>query len=628
MPKGKHDDPATRYARRVDKGRILAGDPVREACERHLRDLESPHHLWMPQRGDRFARFCYECCVVENPITSDLEPFELLDWQAFICYSIFGWAAPERDKLQRPPGARRFRHAYIETAKGSGKSPMGAGIALYMLTADIYEDLNGVKRPQMEPQCFATASTLDQAIQVALMPAAQMVNSSERLQHDAGCKVLGGTKPDRIISVRRGGFFNAVSTNWGGHGKSGLRVSFVQAEELHEQTSRTHIDNLEAGFKGRPQPLMLMLTNAGKKKEGPAWEEHQKALQCNRDTAMDNYFSYVATCDDSDFPEAGSAGRRWHPVKRVWKKANPSLGTTIRYDYINDRIAKATTEPDRMEVGRLNFGKWGTIDSDYISWPLWKKAECEPFSDDDLAGAKLYLAGDLAALHDLTSLACIFHCTDGLYRLRVYTFTARDTLPERDDTSSGHLLDWAARGLIETVPGNILTYGIMARRIIGLVEAYDCEALAIDPYHGRLLKEALEALEFPFWQDDDKIEFYYREGLEIVNHPQGYYMGYKDDPRKLGMPLSVDLFEGMVKASPPEILIEKNPVLRWNLNSAVVVPDDQNNRKFSKRRSELNNHGKIDGLVASVMAAGLAKRPEEEQPKSPWEDPNFSLDDD
>jgi len=56
------------------------------------------------------------------------KPFELGPWQAFVLGSIFGWVDAE--------GARRFRVAYIETGKGNGKSPLAAGVGLYMMIAD------------------------------------------------------------------------------------------------------------------------------------------------------------------------------------------------------------------------------------------------------------------------------------------------------------------------------------------------------------------------------------------------------------------------------------------------------------------------------------------------------------
>ena len=624
--RGRRDtDPATRYAKEVVTGKSIAGDAVKEACERHLNDLENSRCLWKPERGARFAKFCEFCCVVEHPVTTRLVPFRLLPWQAFIAYSIFSWTVPENDRLKRLPGTRRFRHAYIETGKGSGKSPLGAAFALYFLTADIYEELDGTKHPQMEPQCYAVASTFDQAVIVAMNPAAQMVSNSDYLQDKAQCVVKGGSKPDRIISLSRGGVFQAVSTNWGGHGKAGLRVNFIQAEELHEQTDRVHIDNLEAGFKGRPQPLLLMLTNAGKHKEGIAWDEHRRALSANRTSAMDNYFSYVAQCDDDDYPTPG-ANRRWHPIKRVWKKANPSLGLTVRQDYIHDRIAKAKYDPDRQEVLRLNFGRWGTIDSDYISWRLWKRVECAKFDDSELEGATLHLGGDLAELHDLTALAGLFECRDGKLRLRVWSYTANGTLDERDETSSGHLRHWANEGWIETVDGEVLNYDIVAARIKALTDQYETSALAMDPYHSSKMQDALDKADVKWWAQDAGYSRLYQTGLEIVKHPQGFFASFKADARKLTMNGSIGVFERLVKAKQPRIMIERNPVLRWNLNSAIITKDAALNRKFDKRRSELNNHGKIDGLVASVMAVGLTERPPEDKITSPWEDPDYTLD--
>ena len=49
-------------------------------------------------------------------------PFLLQPQQDFLVGSIFGWIGAD--------GWRRFREAYIETGKGSGKTPLLAGIGL------------------------------------------------------------------------------------------------------------------------------------------------------------------------------------------------------------------------------------------------------------------------------------------------------------------------------------------------------------------------------------------------------------------------------------------------------------------------------------------------------------------
>ena len=64
-----------------------------------------------------------------------------------------------------------------------------------------------------------------------------------------------------------------------------------------------------------------------------------------------------------------------------------------------------------------------------------------------------------------------------------------------------------------------------------------------------------------------------------------------------------------------------NPVLNWNIGNTVIETDAAGNRKPTKVRSR----EKIDGLVALVMALGIAKRcagAGDVQLISPWEDPD------
>jgi phage terminase large subunit-like protein len=120
----KHDtsatNPVTAYALRVRSGAIVAGHAVRQACERHLIDLEHG-----PARGLRFSRaavdrvlkFFGALRLAEGGHAG--QPFTLLPWQVFVVGSLFGWIGPD--------GYRRFRSGFIETGKGSGKTPTFSG---------------------------------------------------------------------------------------------------------------------------------------------------------------------------------------------------------------------------------------------------------------------------------------------------------------------------------------------------------------------------------------------------------------------------------------------------------------------------------------------------------------------
>ncbi len=64
-----------------------------------------------------------------------------------------------------------------------------------------------------------------------------------------------------------------------------------------------------------------------------------------------------------------------------------------------------------------------------------------------------------------------------------------------------------------------------------------------------------------------------------------------------------------------------NPVLTWMASNLMVTKDKNENMMPHKAKST----GRIDGMVCAIMALGLAIGGAEEQPASPWEDPNFRL---
>lgn len=113
-PPAERDD-VRQYAEAVISGKILAGKPVRLACQRHLKDIERQCELdikFDSGLAQRAIAFFEEMLQIE--IANKVKPFILEPWQRFIVGSLFGWLNED--------GSRRFRTAYIEAAKGSGKA--------------------------------------------------------------------------------------------------------------------------------------------------------------------------------------------------------------------------------------------------------------------------------------------------------------------------------------------------------------------------------------------------------------------------------------------------------------------------------------------------------------------------
>lgn len=223
-------DPATQYALDVTTGKILAGPDIRNACARHLRDLENgparglTWDIESAQRGiDFFAKV-----LKLNGGEHEGQPFILLPWQCFIVGSIFGWKASD--------GYRRFRMVYVESGKGSGKSPLAGGVGLYCLVAD--------KEPRAE--VYAAATKKDQAM-ILFRDAVAMVDQSPALSQRID-KSGGTGKEWNLAFVQTGSFFRPISSD---DGQSGPRPHCALIDEVHEHKSNQVVEMMRAGTKGR-----------------------------------------------------------------------------------------------------------------------------------------------------------------------------------------------------------------------------------------------------------------------------------------------------------------------------------------------------------------------------------------
>ena len=117
----------TQYAQDVIEGKIVTGKAVRAACQRHLNDLNRSDLIFDEDACNKAIGF-FEVVLRLNGGEHEGRPFILLGWQAFIIGSLFGWKTED--------GYRRFRVAFIETAKGSGKTPLAAGVGAFRVLGD------------------------------------------------------------------------------------------------------------------------------------------------------------------------------------------------------------------------------------------------------------------------------------------------------------------------------------------------------------------------------------------------------------------------------------------------------------------------------------------------------------
>jgi phage terminase large subunit-like protein len=546
-------DRATQYARDVVAGAILAGPHVRDAAKRHLRDLQAGRQRglgWDAEAAARAIGFFEDVLVFPDGERAG-ENFHLEPWQAFVVGSLFGW-------LRTDDGLRRFRTCYLETGKGSGKSPLGAGIGLLLLTAD----------RQKGAECFVAAVTREQA-GIAFKDAVRMVEASPALSKRIQ---TSGTRPVFNLSVKAtGSFFRPISSE--GRGLDGKRVHFALLDEVHEHPSAVVVDKIVAGIKALRQPLICEITNSGYDRQSVCWSHHQYSTKVASGAMEDDeWFGYVCALDENDRPLEDES---------CWIKANPSLGVTIRHDYLRKQVREARGMPAKESIVlRLNFCTWTDADNPWIDGELWRNCE----ADFDLAereGEPCWGGLDLSGKQDLTALALVWRVADK-YRAAVWFWTPAETLDDRSRRDGVPYRHWVNEGYAEAPPGRAVDYDFVASTLGELTARFPIQTIAYDPYHIAYLEQALT-----------------RQGVEVslTPHAQGFA---KSSKSALFMPRSIEVLEQAVFGE--GLLVRPNPILAWNSASAVLAMDPKGNRVYEKRKST----GRIDGLVALCMAMGAA----------------------
>ena len=291
-------DPVERYARSVVAGEVVTGRLLRMACERHLRDLRigAERGLHFDYVASTRAIEFFPAVLRHSKGAFAGQPFELMPWQKFVIGSLFGWKLGD---------IRRFRTAFVSTARKNGKSTMLAGIALYALVAD----------GEPGPHVYAAATTRDQARIV--------FGEAERMAEPARPCARRDRGPSTIWRCcDTASWFRPLSAD--ASKMDGLNVHFAAVDEVHEHPNPEIIQKLNTATGARRQPLIFEITTAGVNRQSVCWQHHEfsvKALEGSvPEVTGDRWFAYIATID---------AGDDW-TNQPAWIKANPSLGVTVK----------------------------------------------------------------------------------------------------------------------------------------------------------------------------------------------------------------------------------------------------------------------------------------------------------
>ena len=551
-------DPVTEYAQSVVDGVRIAGPHVRAQCARHLADIAGGAArglVWDVAEALKAIGF-YRDILKLNGGDFEGRPFELLPWQKFVVGSIFGWKGSD--------GYRRFRVVYVETAKGSGKSPLAAGVGMKGLVAD------GEPRAEI----YSAATKKDQAM-ILFRDAVAMYDQSPELEKRL-TKSGTGEKAWNLAYLQTGSFFRPISSD---DGQSGPRPHVALVDEYHEHKTATVLEMLRAGTKSRRQALIFVITNAGASRKSPCWNLHEYAAKVACGELVDDaFFAYICALDEGDDP---------FESEECWPKANPSLqdADLPGYKYIREQVTEAKGMPSKEAlVRRLNFCQWTDAESPWISYEVWKGAQLD-YDVESLRGRRAVCALDLASTTDLTGLVFLVQPVEPgePWKLVPYAWLPDADLARRSQQDMVPYVDWKAEGLLETTPGRAISKRIILQKLSAMCDFFEITLCGYDR-----------------WRIEDLQQMASDDGISLPPM-EAFGQGYKD------MSPAIEQFETMLLNG--ELAHNGHKVLTMCAGNAVTVQDGTGSRKLDKEKAT----GRIDLIVAAVMAAGLVNQAE---PKS------------
>lgn len=567
--------PVTAWGRKVVAGKIVAGQLTRLACQRHLDDLATGKSRGLVWDRDS-ALHAIEFFSHLRHSTGEWagQPFDLQPWQQFVVGSVFGW--------KRADGLRRFRTAYVEVARKNGKSALLAGIALYALVAD----------GEAGAHVYAAATTRDQA-RIVFGEAERMVAASPALSARVTRTV------NNLAVLPTASWFRPLSAD--ASKMDGLNVHFAAVDEVHEHPGPEIIQKLNTATGARRQPLIVEITTAGHDRHSVCRQHHEFSVKTLEGTlpqeTADPWFAFIATID---------AGDDWTDP-RVWIKANPSLGVTVKLDDLKRQIDEAREMPAQQNaIRRLRLNEWTEQVTRWLDMGVWAEGGLAPETSGAtiaaemerlerlLAGRECYGGLDLARVNDLSAFMLLFPPTrdpalgsmaEKWVVLSRFWVPVEDILRRaRRDRVPYDV--WRDQGFLTATPGNATDFAFIEAEIIALAGRFDLRELAYDrTFAGEIVQHL---------QD---------EGINLVQFGQGFLSMAAPTAELERLAVSRLLWHG------------GHPVLRWNASNVAVRHDPAGNIKPDKERSS----ERIDGIVALCNALGRAMMRDESAGRSVYQ---------
>ena len=475
-----------------------------------------------------------------------LKPFTLLEFQKEMIREVYGPTDKE--------GYRTVHEAVLTIGRKNGKTSLCAAIALCHLW------LPGLVIPNQELLCLALTITQANNLFKSCAEFIRLDPHGE-LIHDF---TISDSRK-YITHIPSGGVLRIESAEAGSiMGSNPACVFFDELGSFPAEKARAVYGAVTTGFGARKESLVWLLSTQAPSDLHILSEKCDYGKKVLSGEIVDpgfKSFIYEIPPDDDVFNEAN------------WIKSNPGLGTIRSLEEMQKKANEAKKLPTMEATFRQLFcNQRIEAHSPMISRGVWM-ANNGPVSPEDLVGRTCYAGLDLSAKTDLTCLVLAFPDDKTPCHFDVIPFFWKPAEGLREAALNDRVPypTWVKQGFLEAIPGTNISYDWVAYRMFELSQKYQIKMCGFDRWSINNIKNSLNTLGCP---------------LPMVEVGQGF----KD------MNPCVELLEALLLDK--RIRHGAHPVLTWNVSNAVAEKDPAGAKKPAKNKS----HGRIDGLVAMMMA--------------------------
>ena len=459
------------YVDDILNGRIKSCEAIYLACERYKAFMNRSDMYFDEEDVKRKIRVVAR--LKHSTGEHSKKPFILLPWEQWVFANVFGFK-------WKDTGYRVIKHVFLMLSRKQGKSACAAAIGIICAIAD---NENG-----------AEVEIVANSRQQAKITYKLTSNFCESVDKD---KKIFQRYRDSINIPKTKSTIQVLSSD--AMGNDGYNASCFILDEFHAARSWDLYNVLISSQGMRSQPLSIIITSAGFLLNGyPCYEHRQTCIDILKGNKEDDtQFSAIYELDEED---------DWLDEDN-WIKCAPSLGHTVKIDYLRDQITAVKNNPS-LETGvkTKNFNifcqsKNVWIPEKYLK-DVWHKVDIDNFIDEDC-----YMGVDLSSVSDITASAIMFPPNPeraiypDKYVFKPYVYLPVDNLAENTNEELYRL--WYRQGFLDCTPGNVVDYDQILK---DQIEIYN--------------KTYLHNVAYDEWNASSWASDAYAEGLPIKGYSQ------------------------------------------------------------------------------------------------------------